>query len=239
MFYIGICDDEKLTCEDLEEKVQKFGDKIQMKMNVRIWHSGEELCDALEEGLELDLLFLDIELITTNGVIIGDFIRNSLENVETEIIYISSKSSYAMSLFKVQPLEFLMKPLEEKKVWRAVLRWIHLMEMKNKNFGYNIKGEYYKVPFKDIIYFYSENKKVVIVLKNRKIPFNGKLKDVAKKVTTSFIFIHRSFLINLDYVTRCSYEFVNMIDGSSINISRTYRKDARNKIMEYKWERMG
>ena len=66
MFNIGICDDEKLTCEDLEEKVQKFGDKIQMKMNMRIWHSGEELCDALEEGLELDLLFLDIELINTN-----------------------------------------------------------------------------------------------------------------------------------------------------------------------------
>ena len=169
MFNIGICDDEKLTCEDLEEKVQKFGDKIQMKMNMRIWHSGEELCDALEEGLELDLLFLDIELITTNGVIIGDFIRNSLENVETEIIYISSKSSYAMSLFKIQPLEFLMKPLDEKKVWRAALRWVHIMEMKNKNFAYSIKGEYYKVPFKDIIYFYSDNKKVVIVLKNKKI----------------------------------------------------------------------
>ncbi|RKJ31884.1 response regulator, partial [bacterium 1XD42-8] len=183
MFNIGICDDEKLTCEDLEEKVQKFGDKIQMKMNMRIWHSGEELCDALEEGLELDLLFLDIELITTNGVIIGDFIRNSLENVETEIIYISSKSSYAMSLFKIQPLEFLMKPLDEKKVWRAALRWVHIMEMKNKNFAYSIKGEYYKVPFKDIIYFYSDNKKVVIVLKNKKIHFNGKLKDVAKKVT--------------------------------------------------------
>ena len=239
MFNIGICDDEKLTCEDLEEKVQKFGDKIQMKMNMRIWHSGEELCDALEEGLELDLLFLDIELITTNGVIIGDFIRNSLENVETEIIYISSKSSYAMSLFKIQPLEFLMKPLDEKKVWRAALRWVHIMEMKNKNFAYSIKGEYYKVPFKDIIYFYSDNKKVVIVLKNKKIHFNGKLKDVAKKVTTSFIFIHRSFLINLDYVERCSYEFVNMMDGSSINISRTYRKYARSKIMEYKWERMG
>ena len=239
MFNIGICDDEKLTCEDLEEKVQKFGDKIQMKMNMRIWHSGEELCDALEEGLELDLLFLDIELITTNGVIIGDFIRNSLENVETEIIYISSKSSYAMSLFKIQPLEFLMKPLDEKKVWRAALRWVHIMEMKNKNFAYSIKGEYYKVPFKDIIYFYSDNKKVVIVLKNKKIHFNGKLKDVAKKVTTSFIFIHRSFLINLDYVARCSYEFVNMMDGCSINISRTYRKYARSKIMEYKWERMG
>jgi len=96
-----------------------------------------------------------------------------------------------------------MKPLDEKKVWRAALRWVHIMEMKNKNFAYSIKGEYYKVPFKDIIYFYSDNKKVVIVLKNKKIHFNGKLKDVAKKVTTSFIFIHRSFLINLDYVARC------------------------------------
>ena len=70
---------------------------------------------------------------------------------------------------------------------------------------YSIKGEYYKVSFKDIIYFYSDNKKVFIVLKNRKIHFNGKLKDVAKKVTISFIFIHCSFLINLNYVARCRW----------------------------------
>ena len=61
------------------------------------------------------MLFLDIELITTDGIQVGKFIREELKNLETTIIYISSKSSYAMQLFQVQPLGFLIKPLEVEK----------------------------------------------------------------------------------------------------------------------------
>ena len=70
----------------------------------------------------LDVLFLDIELLTTNGIEVGRFIREEQENMETAIVYISANSSYAMDLFRVQPTDFLIKPLDKIKVGNVMNR---------------------------------------------------------------------------------------------------------------------
>lgn len=67
---------------------------------------GREYRERFEKGNRVDLLFLDIELVQNNGIAVGNFIRNELEDMQTRIVYISSKESYAMQLFKVQPLDF-------------------------------------------------------------------------------------------------------------------------------------
>ena len=142
------------------------------------------------------MLFLDIELISTDGIKVGKFIRDELENLEIAIVYISSKSSYAMNLFRVQPIDFLIKPIEKEKLMEVILCGIKLHERKNQVFEYCIKGYNYKVPYKDIVYFYSQDKKINIVLKNKEMQFNGKLKNIANVVPHNFILIHQSYLIN-------------------------------------------
>lgn len=238
MYYIGICDDEKGTCAELENIICDYMDANGLEVDISVWYKGESLCRFLEKESILDILFLDIELVSTNGIQVGKFIREELENMETVIIYISSKSSYAMNLFRIQPLDFLIKPLMKEEIEDVLSRSISLYERKNQIFQYRIKGYIFKVPFKEIIYFSSQNKKIHITSKNRNMEFNGKLKDVAKSVPHNFIMIHQSYIINLDYVMECSYEIVKMQDGSLLNISQPYRKAVRNQIMQYKWERV-
>lgn len=238
MFYIGICDDEKGTCAELEEMLYKFGEKYGFKIDVSVWFTGESLCDFLEQGNKLDMLFLDIELISTDGIKIGGFIRNELENIETTIVYISSKSSYAMDLFRIQPLDFLIKPLVWEVVQDVMKRSILIYKRKNKIFEYYSKGFYFKISFNDIIYFYSENKKINIVLKNEELQFNRKIKDILNMVPHNFILIHQSYLINTDYIKECSYELMTMQNGAMLNISQPYRKLVRAQIMKNEWEKM-
>lgn len=154
VFCIGICDDEKETCAQLEEWCYKYGKEKNINVEVYVWYTGESLCDDILNHKEyLDVLFLDIELITTDGIRVGNFIREELKNLETTIIYISSKSSYAMQLFQVQPLGFLIKPLEVEGVEKILNKCIQLYEMKNQEFEYFSKGIFYKIPYKEIIYF--------------------------------------------------------------------------------------
>lgn len=238
VYNIGICDDEKCTCAELENMIYSYADRTGIKIDVCVWYEGEKLSQYLNRGNRLDILFLDIQLISTDGISIGNFIRNVLEDMETIIIYISSKSSYAMSLFKIQPLDFLIKPLDDKSVEDTLERAIKVYEMKNQTFEYYSKGYFFKIPYNKIIYFYSQNKKVVIVLKDKELRFNAKLKEVATRVPHNFVMIHQSYLINLDYVQECSYEIVKMSDGSYLNISQPYRKKVRDHIIKnYKWER--
>lgn len=238
MFHIGICDDEKGTCAELENILYKYGKTHGVKIDVSVWYTGELLCDFLEKGNPLDLLFLDIELISTNGIKVGSFIREELENLETMIVYISSKNTYAMHLFRLQPLDFLIKPLTQDLVDGVMDRSIKLYEKRNQFFEYHTKGSHFKIPYKDILYFYSENKKINIVLKEEKLQFNGRLREISRIVPHNFILIHQSYLVNLDYIAECSYESVKMRNGAVLSISQPYRKSVREQIMQNQWEKM-
>lgn len=237
MHRVAICDDEIKTCSELESMVLQYGNDHGIQFEVDVWYSGEKLCSSFEQGNEWDLLFLDIELITTDGIAVGRYIRNELKNRECVIVYISSKSSYALSLFKVSPLDFLVKPLKMKEVEDALERYIEEYEQKNQLFEYFVKGVSYKIPYKDIVYFYSDDKKINIVAKDKERLYNGKMREIIKMVPHNFLQIHQSFVVNLDYVEICQYEKVVLQGGTVLNISQPYRKTVREQIMQYKWKR--
>ena len=63
VFHIGICDDEKGTCAELENMLYAYGEMQGIKIDVSVWYTGESLCSFLKKENTLDILFLDIELI--------------------------------------------------------------------------------------------------------------------------------------------------------------------------------
>lgn len=235
VFRIGICDDEESTCAELETVLYEYSKELGISIDVDVWYKGENLCNYLQSE-ELDFLFLDIELVTTDGIKVGKYIRDVLDNSNIMIVYISSKNSYAMSLFKVQPLDFLIKPLERKEIREVLTKGLVLHKKKNLFFECYTKGCRYKIHYKDIIYFYSQNKKIIIVMKSEKIEFNGKLKNVSQEVPHNFLLIHQSYLVNMDYVTECAYDEMKLQDGTILRISQPYRKKVRDAIMANKWE---
>ena len=218
VFHIGICDDGKEVCAELEDMIYKLGKKHGVGLETSVWFSGESLCDFLKRENTLDMLFLDIDLITTDGIQVGNFIREKMKNLELIIIYISSKSSYAMRLFEVQPIGFLIKPLKTETVENVFLKSIHFYELKNQKFEYYSKGYFYKISFREMC------------------QFNGKLKEIASELPHNFIMIHQSYIINLDYMVECSYEAIRMQGDNLLSISIPYRKLVREQIMKYKWE---
>lgn len=56
------------------------------------------------------------DLFEMSGVEAGNFIRNYLNDRQMQIVYISEYSSYAMELFRVQPLDFLIKPITQEQM---------------------------------------------------------------------------------------------------------------------------
>lgn len=233
MYKIGICDDDKVLCAALEEQMYELSKELSIKVEVDVWYSGEGIQNDLKKGAVLDLLFLDIELVQKNGIAVGNFIRNELEDMQTHIVYISSKESYAMQLFKVQPLDFLIKPVPAEQIREVLLRSVKQKRSTDTYFQYQKGNSVYRVPVKDIVYFMSMDKKILIVKKDEKEEFYGKLKNIAENLPAEFIMIHQSYIINQGYVSEYSYETVRMVNGENLNISKPYRKETRSKIKQY------
>ena len=184
-------------------------------------------------SVQADLLFLDIELVQNNGIAVGNFIRNELEDMQTHIVYISSKESYAMQLFKVQPLDFLIKPVPVEQIKEVLIRSIKQKRSADTYFEYQKGNSVFRVPIKDIAYFMSMDKKIVIVKKDGEEEFYGKLRSIAENLPADFIMIHQSYIINQAFVCEYSYEAVKMVNGENLNISKPYRKETRSKIKQY------
>lgn len=231
MYRIAICDDEINTCAVLEEMLHVILKSLNIKAEIEPWYSGESLCLNLDEGNRYDLIFLDIGLIKIDGISVGKYIRNSLEDLKTYIIYISHNQGYAIQLFKIQPLDFLVKPLTYNAVNEAFRIFLRIAERKNIFLEYSIENCYYKQPYDNIIYIRSDNKKIQLILFEEEIEFYNKLNIIYKDLSSDFLQIHQSYIINKDYVMEYSYEKVRMINEDILSISRPYRNMVRNHLL--------
>jgi DNA-binding LytR/AlgR family response regulator len=238
LYKIGICDDDKILCSALEEQIYEISKELAIKVEIEVWYSGESIQNDLNRRIELDLLFLDIELVSKDGIAVGNFIRNELEDMQTHIVYISSKESYAMQLFKMQPLDFLIKPIPAEQIKEVMIRSIKQKRNMDVYFEYQKGNSIFRTPLKDIAYFMSMDKKIILVKTDGEEEFYGKLKNIGEKLPDDFIMIHQSYIINQAYVSEYSYETVKMVSGENLNISKPYRKETRSKIKQYQKAKM-
>ena len=238
MYRIGICDDDKVLCSLLEEQLQALSGEMAVKFETEVWYSGEALEQDLQKGVGLDILFLDIELMQKNGIEVGAFIRDELKDVDTHIVYISAKQSYAMELFKMQPLDFIVKPVTASKLKEVMERSMQRKRYAEKRFTYQKGGLIFHVPFRDILYLMSMDKKILLIKKDGQEEFYGKLKEIRAQLPDDFLMIHQSYIIHQEYVSEYAYESVRMINGDILSISKPYRKEVRAAVKQYWREKM-
>ena len=234
MYRIGICDDNLELCSGLEEQICHIAEELSVKAEVEVWYSGEGILKDLQNGIQLDLLFLDIELVRKDGISVGRFIRDEMEDLQTHIVYISSRQNYAMQLFRIQPLDFLIKPISDSQIKEVLVRSMKQKQSLRVCFEYQKGSAVFRVPTKDIMYFASMDKKIRLVTKDGEEEFYGKLKSIQEGLPADFMMIHQSYIVNQFYVSEYSYDSIKMSDGTVLSISKPYRKDVRSKIKQHR-----
>ena len=226
-----ICDDEKSTCSDLEDLLLKYAKEKKVSLNTEVFYSGDPLLDYLKRE-KTDILFLDIELPGMNGVSVGKYIREIMEDDNLFLVYISSKEHYALQLFQNQPFDFLVKPIEQEKVYPVLDHIYRIAGKNNRSFVYQNHNDSFRIAYNDILYFQSEGRKINIVMKDGIETFYGKLSAMEEKAPEFFLRIHKSYLVTQNYVKEFTYEWVKMINGDILNISKANRAKVRRKILE-------
>lgn len=230
MYRVGICDDEIITCTELEQMIKDANSELGTEISIMIWYSGQALLQYLEQGNNIDILFLDIELPDKDGINIGKVIRDK-KNYDMVLIYISSKQNYIMQLFQNQPIAFLVKPISLEKVLDVLKQGYKILECRKFSFAYKKEYDTYYFNCSDIIYFCSDRKKINIFLCNgSQDAFYGKLADIYPKLPGYFSMIHKSYIINRNFVSRYSYDEVQMMNGAIIAVSKANRNQLKLQI---------
>ena len=232
---IAICDDDKGVCSQLEGWIEQYNYENATRLYVDVYHSAETLQQQLQTGQWYDMLFLDIELPQKNGIELGQMIRSAWKMDLIYLVFISGKSNYCMDLFDVHPLNFHLKPLKHKDVVKDIDLVRERVNTGTLAFRYREDGVYKSVCLKDVVYFVGAGKGVEVHCKDGRVAFAGnslqQLCDIYEK--HGFSRCHKSYLINLNYVSEYSMSKVKMSDGKEIIIGKSRRKQFKDEFINH------
>lgn len=181
--------------------------------------SVEDCIQFLEKPHQVDLIFMDIELVDGNC-----FEIFSKVNVEEFVIFTTAYNQFAIQAFKTNSVDYLLKPIAENSVLASVEKFEKLRKITEKNVDYlplqnlfnkkpknrilvNKGDEYNYVEINDIAYFISEDKYIVLVT------FSGKkyltdyvnLNEVENELDISlFSRVSRNLIINIHSIQNVS-----------------------------------
>lgn len=227
---VAVVDDIMAVCAQVEEYLGHIANRRGIEIEVEPYPSGEKFCNALENGEAFDLIFLDIELKSMNGIDVSKFIRESMENELQQIVFISAKKQYSLDLHAFHPLDFLVKDIQENEIEAVLQRFMKIKGIWSENFECKVGADIQKVKMKEIKYLTINNRIVNVFLANsQSIEYYGTLETAYNEQLKKcgFLFLHKKYVVNPDYIEIYEYDKVILSDGQIIPIGSSRRKEIR------------
>ncbi|MGB5554467.1 MAG: LytTR family DNA-binding domain-containing protein [Flavobacteriaceae bacterium] len=189
-----VVDDEELARALLESYIAKL-DFLEFAGSAE----GPVEAMNLMRKTKVDILFLDIQMPEIKGT---DFAK--MISAETQIIFTTAYSEYALEGFELNALDYLLKPITFERFLKAVNKAKPTGETKITDDSITIKSGYdlHKVKYTDIRYIESDSEYVNYYTADKKIMSNQSLKALEKVLPSAlFIRVHRSYIVNREMVT--------------------------------------
>lgn len=247
-----IIEDEKPAARLLQRKLVKLNIAVETML-----HSVEESIDWFSNNQHPDLIFLDIQL--SDGLSFEIFEKI---NIQSAIIFTTAYDEYALKAFKLNSIDYLLKPIDEDDLDVAVtkfksrlpklesetsnlqLDFEQIRRMLSNPFEKNYKkrftvkiGQHLKVITADEIEcFFSENKGTYIhTSDNRNYLIDSTLEILEQELDMKDFFrVSRKFIVPLQAIKE-----IQVYTNSRLKvILPTYREDevivSREKVQDFK-----
>ena len=186
---------------------------------------------------EVNVIFLDIQMPEVNGM---EFAQMIDEN--TRIIFTTAFSEYALDGYRVNALDYLLKPFSYSDFLNAAKRALKWYEMKigaqenkeNISDGIFVRADYKLVHilYDDILFIegLKDYIKIYTVKEKRPIITLMSLKSMEEELPENrFIRVHRSYIISRSRISSIDKNRILILDHQ-VPIGETYRKGFMNAI---------
>ena len=245
---IIIIEDEKPAARLLQRKVEKLGFAVNQML-----HSVEEAIHWFSNNQHPDLIFLDIQL--SDGLSFEIFEQI---DIKSAIIFTTAYDEYALRAFKLNSIDYLLKPIDEDELETAILKFKNQFQKNTistldfeaikrmlvnpvqkeykERFSVKVGNQIKVISIDEVECFYSENKGTYLhTLDNRDYLVDSSLEIVESELKPKDFFrINRKFIVPLKAIKE-----IQMHTNSRLKlILPTYKADevivARERVNEFK-----
>ncbi len=229
-----IIDDEPLAVGIIKDYI----DKIDGLEVVKTFYSATDSLSFIQEN-EVDVLFLDINMPTLNGL---DF----LENLEKKplVIITTAYEEYALKGYELDVLDYLLKPIPFPRFVKAVNKAFKIKELseniKNKNQDFIFvrlnKKKLKKLVINDIITIESVKDYIKISTTKEHFLTHQTLQSFIESLPADkFLRIHRSFVVAIDKIDAIEGNSI-LVNNQRFTIGRSYLNTVKEVLLHFEME---
>ena len=202
-------------------------------------HSVKQALNWFKENTMPDYVFMDIELADGTCFELFEKVK-----IESKVIFTTAYHEYALKAFDYNAIDYLLKPIDELKLKKMLLKVSFLKEtilseitiMKThlettfkKSFIVGTSNGVKKMTMDEIVGFISENN-ASFLLGNNNVNYaiNSSLEKLERELDFNYFFrINRKFIVNKKFIQEVQNSneiLLNLTINIDLRISRTKRK---------------
>jgi DNA-binding LytR/AlgR family response regulator len=194
------------------------------------------VCESVEEffefqkrrkGVEVDLLFLDIELPGVSGI---TFLRGN--QIKIPVVITTACQQYAIEAFELNVLDYLKKPISPDRFKQTIIKAESHIDIIKTKIG--VKEEFIYIKSEKIVekLYYNEitlieamGNYIVYHCESRKLICHNTLKNAEQNLPPEqFIKVQKSFIVNKKKIQKIDKGRV-YVPGKYVPIARDIKKD--------------
>lgn len=234
MLRVAICDDETVILSKIDELARVFFRTHCVDCKIQAYQSSENLLYDLQDGINYDLLLLDIEMPGIDGMDLAKVILDTMP--AAKIIFITSHLEYAITAYEFSVFRYIPKNVIDEKLPPALEDYYKLYRLeRNEFYTVEIKNHVEQLPYREILYILKEGKYAVFHLTG------GKIQSVRKTLTQVFeemskeyfCFADRGCIVNLANVVGIDDTGILFPDDQRITISKANISDFKTTMLRF------
>ena len=225
---ILIVDDQKEMAIQLKNDFESYF-KHYEDMNIEI------KTDAFShiESESVDIAFLDIDLVTANGIHLAQFVKRKFPNVV--IIFVSSKEELVFKTFSVDVFQFIRKRKYEKDI-QIVFKQLDQYIKNNLNKKSVIVNGRKAVIRPDKVKSILSMGHDVIIFEDKEYTIKSSLLGILEYLDSPYLIqIQRNLAINFNNILDVHRNMITTLDGKEYKIGRTYQEQFHSLYEEFLW----
>lgn len=240
MLKIAICDDYKADSDRIEKFVNEYISEKGIDSQVKVFNHPDQMMEECET-FRPHIYILDIVMPMISGIEAARELRWNQK--ESQIIFTTSEKSFALESFDVNPVNYLLKPVDRTKLFESLdlcLKHIDLDD--DKAITVKVKGGFETIHLAELMYLDYRNHVVTFHLLDKTEISTATLRigfeEYINETLNNDIIVkcHESFAVNIAAIDRLEKTDIILRNKESIPVSKSKYQAVSQSYLDYRFE---
>ena len=230
---VAICDDNSVDLKTMREVFRH----VAPNHAVDAYSDGKRLLEAISEGADYDLLFLDIIMPEITGMDLAREVGRIAP--DAPVVFLTDSDAYAVEAFSVKALHYILKPMTESALKECLQRLKERQSLRRRVHIISSSGIQQILFADEIEYAQSDAHYCNLHLSDGTvIKARMTQSEIRDTLGDSFLAVSRGLIVNVEFIRHLGSRSCTLKDGQEILLSRNNLKEIHSAYAAYVFKQL-